>query len=94
MVPARLFASAASRRGLLVELSLLAAADGQVSDDERALIEMFGAQFEVAGEALRQIVAYAERLTGVLDEGDVLIAGGLKCASSRSRSRTSRTASG
>jgi tellurite resistance protein len=76
VVPAGLFASGASRRALLVELALLAAADGRICDNERALIETFGAQFEVGGQALRQIVSYADRLTAVVDEGDVLVAGG------------------
>lgn len=76
IVPDGLFTSVGSRRALLVELAGLAAADGEVSGDERVLIDAVARRFEVPEEAVQQIVAYAERLVAVLDEGVVLVAGG------------------
>jgi uncharacterized tellurite resistance protein B-like protein len=73
-VPDGAFQLSASRKALLVELALLAVADGEVTGEERAVLDAVAEQMDFDPAAVSRCVEYAERLRDVLDEGIVLLA--------------------
>jgi len=65
-----------SRRALLVELALLAVADGEVTVEERSVLDAVAEQMDFAPFQVERCLEYAIRLREVLDEGVVLLAEG------------------
>ena len=76
MVPAGAFRLSASRRALLVELALLAVADGEVTGEERSVLEAVAGEMNFDSLDVDRCLEYAGRLRDVLDEGCVLLAEG------------------
>ena len=76
-VPEGAFRLAASRKALLVELALLAVADGAVTGEERSVLDSVAEQMDVDGHEVDRCLEYAGRLRDVLDEGTVLLAEGI-----------------
>lgn len=74
LVPEGAFRLAASQRALLVELALLAVADGEVTDGEVAILEAVAEQMELAPSHVQKCLDYAASLRDVLDEGVLLLA--------------------
>ena len=75
-VPEGAFGLSASRHALLVELALLAAADGEVTAEERLVLDAVAEQMDFEPAAVGRYVEYAARLRDVIDEGFVLLAEG------------------
>jgi uncharacterized tellurite resistance protein B-like protein len=76
LVPDRAFCLSVSRRALLVELALLAVADGEVTAEERSVLDAVAEQMDFAPFQVERSLEYAARLRDVLDEGFVLLAEG------------------
>lgn len=75
-VPAGLFGSAASRHALLLELAVVAAADGVVTAGEREVLESLAGELDSSPAAVDRYLEYADRLVDVLEEGVILVAEG------------------
>ena len=76
LVPDGAFRSSLSRRALLIELALLAIADGVVTPEERSVLDAVAGQIDVALNHVDECLDYAGRLRDVLDEGFALLAEG------------------
>jgi tellurite resistance protein len=76
-VPDGLFVSQASRVALLLELCGIAASDGEVSADEREILDEVAVSLESAPGVLDELLAYAEELTTLLDRGIAFMAEGV-----------------
>jgi len=74
LVPEGAFRLSVSRRALLVELALLAVADGEVTSEERLVLDAVAEQLEMAAGQMDRCLEYATRLSGVLGDGFVLLA--------------------
>src|SRR5688572_13011358 len=72
LVPAGAFRLSASRRALLVELALLAVADGEVSAEERSVLDAGAKQMDFNPAEVGRSLEYAARLRDALDEGFVM----------------------
>lgn len=75
-IPAGAFGVSANRRALLVELALLAVADGDVSAEERSVLASVASQVDMDGPQIDRCLDYAEKVREVLDEGLMLLAEG------------------
>lgn len=76
VIPDGAFRVAASRRALLLELALLAVADGHVSPEEQVVLEAVAVEMQMQLDDVERCVDYARRLHEVLDEGVVMLAEG------------------
>ncbi len=76
LVPEGAFRLLVSRRALLAELALLAVADGEVTAEERSVLDAVAEQMDFAPFQVERCLEYAFRLRDVLDEGVVLLAEG------------------
>ena len=76
LVPDGAFRLSVSRRALLVELALLAVADGEVTAEERSVLDAVADQIDFAPHQVDDCLEYAVRLRDVLDEGFALLAEG------------------
>lgn len=76
LVPDGAFRLSVSCRALLVELALLAVADGKVTAEERSVLDAVADQMDLAPFQVERCLEYAIRLRDVLDEGVVLLAEG------------------
>lgn len=76
LVPDGAFHLSLSRRALLVELALLAVADGEVTAEERSVLDAVAEQMDFAPFQVERCLEYAIRLRDVLDQGFVLLAEG------------------
>ena len=74
LVPAGAFRLSASRRALLIELSLLAVADGSVSPEERSVLDALGQHMDFGSPEVDRCLDYATRLRDTLDEGSMMLA--------------------
>lgn len=76
LVPDGAFRLSVSRRALLVELALLAVVDGELTAEERSVLDAVAEQMDFTPFQVEQCLEYAVRLRDVLDEGVVLLAEG------------------
>mgnify|MGYP000058894725 CR=1 FL=1 len=74
VVPEGAFRLSASRHALVLELALLAVADGEVTTGEVAVLDAVADQMGLAPLNVQRSLDYAARLRDVLDEGFVLLA--------------------
>lgn len=74
LVPDGAFRLSVSRRALLVELALLAVADGGVSTEERSVLDDVAKQMDFEPGEVDRSLEYATRLRDALDEGFMLLA--------------------
>jgi uncharacterized tellurite resistance protein B-like protein len=74
VVPPGAFRLSATRRALMVELALLAVADGTVSTEERSVLDAVADEMHFDPREVDRSLDYAARLRDVLDEGVMLLA--------------------
>lgn len=77
VIPEGAFDSAPARAGLLLDLCLIACADGTVSPEERSLLDIVSGALGASPGSLDALVEYAMELTAVIDRGVELQAEGL-----------------